>query len=49
MCDRLIGFQGFLVTRQGLFIFFVNWFFILLVHRLLIFFIFIIHWFLVAG
>ena len=47
--DWFIGFQGFLITREGLFIFFVDWFFILLIHRLLVLFIFIIHWFLVAG
>ena len=48
MGNWLIGFQRFLITRESLFIFFVDWFFILLVHRLLILFIFIIHWFLVA-
>ena len=48
MGNWLIGFQRFLITRESLFIFFVDWFFILVVHRLLILFIFIIHWFLVA-
>ena len=46
--NRLVGFQGFLITRESLFILFVLWFFILLIYGLLVLFIFIVHWFLVA-
>ena len=49
--NRLIGFQGLLITREGFFIFFVHWFLILLIlliNRLLILFIFVIHWFFVS-